>query len=261
VDFFKPIAQSDDDTGLPRGLRFQIENAPVGLGRTKPVHYGLLIRGEDEDQRAALARFRKWVATLRVPSDREIGFEPYYEFDEDQGEDGAEVLIGWRTFYLFAKPDLDATAVLDAQARPERPEHGTAAWFVSIQFTPEGGRRFEELTASLVKRRFAILVDGVVQSAPVVQSAIGGGWAQITMGQSKDPESQLRDARRLEVVLRSGALPAPIALESAQRIPQSAALYTVGRTLPGVASLACIAFFALLALDRAKRRSARTPSG
>jgi preprotein translocase subunit SecD len=71
------------------------------------------------------------------------------------------------------------------------------------------------------------------------------------------PTTQLREARRLELVLRSGALPRPVSLESEQRIERSAPLYVAGLLLPAVASIASIAFFALLAFDRAQRRTAR----
>ncbi len=51
----------------------------------------------------------------------------------------------------------------------------------------------------------------------MIQGKIAGGHAQITMG-SGDPEIQLRDSRKLELVLRSGALPAPISPSNEQRI-------------------------------------------
>ena len=56
--------------------------------------------------------------------------------------------------------------------------------------------------------------------APVIQSAITGGHCQITLG-AGDPETQLREAKKLELVLRSGALPAPISPSNEQRIGPS----------------------------------------
>jgi preprotein translocase subunit SecD len=55
-------------------------------------------------------------------------------------------------------------------------------------------------TRDWVQRRLAILVDGRVDSAPVVKSEIGGGRLTITMG-AGEPEKQLADARRLAASL------------------------------------------------------------
>jgi preprotein translocase subunit SecD len=59
-----------------------------------------------------------------------------------------------------------------------------------------------------------------VASSPEILSKITGGRASITMGRG-DPEAQLRDSKKLELVLRSGALPAPISPSNEQRIGPS----------------------------------------
>ena len=59
-------------------------------------------------------------------------------------------------------------------------------WHVSLTFTDAGGRIFERITGANIKRRFAIILDGRISSAPVIQSRIAGGHGQITMG-SGDP--------------------------------------------------------------------------
>jgi preprotein translocase subunit SecD len=93
-------------------------------------------------------------------------------------------------------------------------------WHVNLTFTDAGGKSFGKITQANIKRRFAIILDGRAESAPVIQSAITGGHCQITLG-SGDPEAQLRDAKKLELVLRSGALPAPISPSNEQRIGPS----------------------------------------
>ncbi|HWR59942.1 MAG TPA: protein translocase subunit SecD, partial [Thermodesulfovibrionales bacterium] len=75
---------------------------------------------------------------------------------------------------------------------------------VSITFNAAGAKQFEEITAANVKKRMAIILDGSVYSAPVIQERISGGNAQIT-GNFSDAE-----ARELAIVLRAGALPAPM---------------------------------------------------
>ena len=60
------------------------------------------------------------------------------------------------------------------------PMFGQEGYGVSLQFTPEGANLFGQLTSKHVGERFAIILDGKVQSAPVVRDAIWGGSAQIT---------------------------------------------------------------------------------
>ena len=75
---------------------------------------------------------------------------------------------------------------------------------VSIKFNAQGAADFDRITNDNVRKRLAIVLDGVVHSAPVIQERISGGQAQIT-GRFTDQE-----ARDLAIVLRAGALPAPV---------------------------------------------------
>lgn len=76
--------------------------------------------------------------------------------------------------------------------------------YVSLSFDAKGARLFERITADNVKRRLAIILDGVVKSAPVIQEKISGGKASITGTFTQD------QARDLAIVLRAGALAAPV---------------------------------------------------
>jgi preprotein translocase subunit SecD len=76
--------------------------------------------------------------------------------------------------------------------------------YVSITFNEEGAKRFEEVTGANVKKRLAIILDNTVYSAPVIQEKIAGGSAQITGNFSMD------EAKDLSIVLKAGALPAPL---------------------------------------------------
>lgn len=76
--------------------------------------------------------------------------------------------------------------------------------YVALKFKPQGARDFDRITAENVKRRLAIVLDGVVYSAPVIQERISGGDAQITGSFSEE------EAKILAIALRSGALPAPV---------------------------------------------------
>ena len=79
--------------------------------------------------------------------------------------------------------------------------------FVSLDFNPEGAKNFADLTKAHVKERLAILLDGFVHSAPVIQEPILGGQARITLGYG-DRTTLLKEAQDLTLVLQEGALPA-----------------------------------------------------
>lgn len=214
VDFMGPILRSASKDLLPKGVSQETENGPVGPGKTKPVTYARIVRGEHEDMRDTLKRLKEWVSTLQVPDDHEIGFGKLYDFNEDKG---TVEEIGWRTYYLFSKAEITGDMIRDAQAQADQSGTGLGGWHVALEFTPLGGDRFEDITGRNIKRRFSIILDGKVESAPVIQNRISGGHAQITMG-SAGVEQQLQDAKKLELVLRSGALPAPISPSNEQRI-------------------------------------------
>ena len=76
--------------------------------------------------------------------------------------------------------------------------------YVSINFDKKGARIFERITGDNVQKRLAIVLDNTVYSAPVIQDKIAGGRAQIT------GRFTTEEARDLAIVLRAGALPAPV---------------------------------------------------
>lgn len=82
---------------------------------------------------------------------------------------------------------------------------------VSLEFKPQGSKIFARVTTEYVDKRFAIVLDKELQSAPVINEPITGGRAQISMGTGGFEQKQA-DAQKLSLVLRTGALPAPISV-------------------------------------------------
>jgi preprotein translocase subunit SecD len=76
--------------------------------------------------------------------------------------------------------------------------------YVSLSFDSRGARIFERVTGENIDKRLAIILDGNVYSAPVIRDRISGGKAQITGSFAMD------EAKDLAIVLRAGALPAPV---------------------------------------------------
>ena len=82
----------------------------------------------------------------------------------------------------------------------------TGEWIVNFEFDSLGARRFGEVTRQNVGRPFAIVLDDKVISAPVIREPILGGRGQIS------GRFTARDAQDLAVLLRAGALPAPLTI-------------------------------------------------
>lgn len=76
---------------------------------------------------------------------------------------------------------------------------------VSFVFEPNAARRFGQLTTANVKKRFAIVLDNEIITAPVINEPILGGSGQISGG-----FADAREAEELAALLRAGALPAPL---------------------------------------------------
>jgi preprotein translocase subunit SecD len=91
--------------------------------------------------------------------------------------------------------------IVDARVRPSSQLQGP---YVELMLNSTGARLFEQITGANVKRRLAIVLDNRVYSAPVIQERIGGGRASIT------GSFDIKEARDLAIVLRAGALPAPV---------------------------------------------------
>ncbi len=125
------------------------------------------------------------------------GDEILYQVEVDpvtKQETRTPYLIKKRT-YLTGEYLTDARVQIDSQYNEP---------YVSIEFDKKGARLFEQVTGANVKKRLAIVLDGTVYSAPVIQEKISGGEARITGNFTTE------DAHDLAIVLRAGALPAPV---------------------------------------------------
>lgn len=117
---------------------------------------------------------------------------------------GSELLYGpedeGRVPYVVRRPvEVAGERLVDAQ-----PTFQDGQPIVSFRFDAAGGALFGELTSENVGRRLAIVLDNEVVSAPNIQTAIVGGSGIIT------GRFTVEEVNRLALVLRSGALPAPL---------------------------------------------------
>jgi len=106
------------------------------------------------------------------------------------------------TFYVLKRdPELTGDVITDARATFDPTTH---APIVLMDMNTEGAERWARITGANVGKKIAIVLDDRVYSAPVVQTKITGGRSQIT------GMSSIQEAHLLEIVLKAGALKAPV---------------------------------------------------
>ena len=140
--------------------------------------------------------------------------------------------------YLLAPATVVGTDVKGATARLD--PAGTNQWQVGVTFTGSGQKKFTDLTAATVGKQVAIVLDGVVISAPVIQNTIPGD-AQITGNFSKD------EAQNLANVLKYGALPLTFTTSQAEVVsPTLGTDQLHAGLLAGGIGLALVVLYSLL---------------
>ncbi len=139
----------------------------------------------------------------------------------DQPPPGTEVIYGQERdpltgqihrhlpYVVEKKVLMTGEVIADARARPGTQLEGPS---VDLTLNSRGARIFDELTGANVGRRLAIILDNTVYSAPVIRERIGGGRATI------NGLADVREAHDLAIVLRAGALPAPVTLSEERAV-------------------------------------------
>lgn len=136
--------------------------------------------------------------------------------------DGSEILfeeepiaggkkMQYKTHLLFAATELSGEDVLEADVSVDANSFDRQP-VVSLKFTGIGGKRFADITGANVKKRMAIILDDIVVSDPTINQRISGGSAQITLGSEGGYQKKMEEAQQLALILKSGALPAPITI-------------------------------------------------
>ena len=109
-------------------------------------------------------------------------------------------VIGKRPIIVQRQPIITGASLTSAEVRPD----DQGGWLVAFSLDGEGARIFGDFTGANIGRQLAIVLDDTVYSAPVIRSKIGEGRGQIEGNFTADT------ARDLAIVLRAGALPAPV---------------------------------------------------
>jgi preprotein translocase subunit SecD len=158
---------------------------------------------------------------FKVPDDRQLGFEQI-----DPLPNAPDQRTMWRTYYLERAVQLTGSAISNAVGSYDP---NTNRPHVLLDFNRYGGRIFGDVTARIVGMKFATILDDKVKSAPIINGAIRGGRASISMG-GNDAVVQERERDELVAVLKTGSLPAPLREESASEVGPSLGMDAIQKT-------------------------------
>ncbi len=120
----------------------------------------------------------------------------------------------YRTYLLKKKTVLTGEYISEVGALID---NRTNDPYVSLSFTTIGAEIFEKLTEENKHRRMAIVLDDMVDSAPIIQDKISGGRASITLGAGSYKE-KVQKAEMLKVLLKAGSLPASLTKGEERRV-------------------------------------------
>ncbi len=204
---------------LPPGATVTVEPSPEG------PKFFLIRNGKREEIK--VKNLQELVEKFggRVPEDQQI---LYQEIKNKKGK-----VVGYVFYILKREPILTGAYLKDAY--PSQDENGMPA--VSFVLKEEGARIFRNYTKTHIGTRLAIVLDNKVQSAPVIRSEIGA------RGQISG-QFTYQEARDLAIVLRAGALPAPVKIIEETTVGPSLGKESVEKGIKaGVAGIIIVMLF------------------
>jgi len=185
-DYFSKLAERSDK---PESISLEIDTYEGKDGLvTRPY-----LQGTDREE------LKRFLDTNPPPADRTVGVQEWKENSTAQPV--------FRAWLLDRRTPITGDSLTDAFVAFDNEQNN---YYVAMKFDKKGAVIFEKLTRENTKRKMAIVLDDVVDSAPIIQGPIPGGNAQITLGGYKSQEEILADAKALSIVLKAGALPAPL---------------------------------------------------
>jgi len=229
VDYFgggepiiSPVGQDRILVQIPGLDTAKIQEARDQLSRVAKLEFRLVYPDNGERLRAIDN------GTEVVPPEYKI--ENYKHAAEDNQQATTERLL------VKKKADLGGDRVSESHAY-----YGNEGWTVQLKFDSEGAKKFGQITEQYKGHRFAIVLDGIIQSAPVIRDAIYGGDAVIT-GHFAEKE-----ARGLASVLEN-PLQTPVSIEEERSVSPTLGADSIrASVLAGLVGLAitlvCVAFY------------------
>ena len=207
-----PVDAPRDPEAQRLGIKAYTDSWVPERTRQEQNDYFLTAHDREESGRQVLERYLGAAAQANASFELDDDHEFGYQYVEPRA-DAADPQPYWRTYCLERAVRIDSRAVANVEVLRDptfdRPE-------VVVRFTSHGRQLFAELTADNVGRKLAIVLDGRVVSAPILEAEMRSGLATIAVGGNSAKELEA-DAVALRDVLRAGMLPAPLREESVSR--------------------------------------------
>jgi preprotein translocase subunit SecD len=220
---------------LPEGGCWTVENVelPSGGGREATV-----VAANDRTQLEKVIAEK--VKPLLDPAKTAVGV------GESFVGEGAFRKGYYRTFLLRARVELTGDYIADARASFDQAAIGGGKPIVTFSMSAEGARLMEKLTSENIKRRMATILDDKVETAPYIQSTISSN-GQITLGGGKSFQEMNDEANEIALVLKAGALPAPVTIFEERTVGATLGPELVKKgTIAAVVGLAVVLLFMFL---------------
>jgi protein-export membrane protein SecD len=153
----------------------------------------------------------------------------------------AEGALNRILYYVKGSPEMRGDAISDARGSIDQSGMRAGAAKIDLEMNAKGARRFSAVTAVNVNKFLAIVLDSTVYSAPRIIQKISGGRAEITGNFS------IQEATNLAIVLRAGALPAPVKIIEEQAVGPSLGQDSISKAaFAGLIAVLFIIIFALI---------------
>ncbi|CAN5594374.1 protein translocase subunit SecDF [soil metagenome] len=226
VDFFgsgepiiSPVGADRILVQIPGLDAAKIHEARDQLSRVAKLEFRLVYPDNGERLRAIDA------GTEVIPPEYRI--ETYHMQPRNEGDKPVEERL-----LVKKKADLGGDRVTESTAY-----YGNDGWTVQLKFDSEGAKKFGQITEANVGHRFAIVLDGLIQSAPSIRTAIYGGDAIIT------GSFQEQEARGLASVLEN-PLQVPVSIEEERSVSPTLGLDSIRASIrAGLIGLAITLLF------------------
>ena len=197
---------------LPKGITFVTNSYRVEkTGETVPDVYfktESIVEANKKVRQEILNKqlkgLKTFVKSLNIPFTHKIGYQ----------ETVSGTSAYYRTFLLKKKTVLTGEYISGVQSLVDPKDNSP---YVSLNFTTIGSEIFAKLTEDNKHRRMAIVLDNLVDSAPIIQDKISGGRASITLGAGSYQE-RVKKAEMLKVLLKAGSLPASLTKGEERRV-------------------------------------------
>jgi len=184
-----------DDDGDPTGA-IHTARLPTGAAlltetiEGKTMHYARIVPQSGQSLEDSAVLLDAFLGSQALPPGDRFGVGPVSSTDK-WGHDNPDAM---RSFVLKGPAVVTEANVVDASAAQDPM---TRHYSVAVTLDPAGATSLESVTQANVGRRLAIVIDGRVQSAPVVRAKIAGGHVQITLGALASPQAEKDEADRL----------------------------------------------------------------